>query len=348
MANAEHLQILRQGVKIWNAWREKNTVVCPDLGLAHLEGIDLRGADLEAADLRAANLREANLREADLWGANLREADLWGADLWGTNLREADLREANLRAVYLDAVNLEGANLSQAQLEKAIYSRETKFSKGFNPEREGMYLIGPQADLEGADLEGVYLVIANLEGANLEKANLREADLRGANLERANLRKADLREANLEGANLSQAQLEKAIYSRETKFSKGFNPEGEGMYLIGPQADLEGADLEGANLEGANLSKANLRKANLNEANLAEAKVLATNFTQAILTGVCIQYWKTNSETNLENVTCDYIYLKHGQEKRRPASGNFKPGEFAKYVEKVLETVDLLFKDGID
>ena len=216
MANAKHLQMLLQGAKIWNVWREKNSDVCPDL--------------------ERVNLREANLQEANLRGANLEGASLWGADL-----ERADLRGANLGEAYLERVNLIRADLREANLWKT----------------------------------------------NLERAELWEADLRGANLEEAN---------------------------------------------------LWGADLGRADLKGANLSKANL----------AAATALSTNFTQAILTGACIQDWKTNSETNLENVTCDYIYLKHGQEKRRPASGNFKPGEFAKYVEKVLETVDLLFKDGID
>jgi hypothetical protein len=32
MANAEQLAILKQGVKVWNEWREKNKDVRPDLG----------------------------------------------------------------------------------------------------------------------------------------------------------------------------------------------------------------------------------------------------------------------------------------------------------------------------
>ncbi len=32
MANPEHLRILKEGVKVWNAWREQNEDIwCPDL-----------------------------------------------------------------------------------------------------------------------------------------------------------------------------------------------------------------------------------------------------------------------------------------------------------------------------
>lgn len=32
MANPEHLEILKQGMKVWNEWRELNPEVRPDLG----------------------------------------------------------------------------------------------------------------------------------------------------------------------------------------------------------------------------------------------------------------------------------------------------------------------------
>lgn len=39
-------------------------------------------------------------------------------------------------------------------------------------------------------------------------------------------------------------------------------------------------------------------------------------------------------------------YLR--EQERRPSSGDFKPGEFTKLFQKTLETVDLIFQDGID
>ena len=31
MANAEHLELLRQGVDLWNEWRRKSPLIVPDL-----------------------------------------------------------------------------------------------------------------------------------------------------------------------------------------------------------------------------------------------------------------------------------------------------------------------------
>jgi hypothetical protein len=68
------------------------------------------------------------------------------------------------------------------------------------------------------------------------------------------------------------------------------------------------------------------------------------------LTGVCIEDWNINSQTNLDDIICDYVYLQNNQQKRRPHDTNkiFTPGEFTKLFQIALETVDLIFSDGID
>src|SRR6185437_4963393 len=71
MANEEQLQLLRQGVKAWYAWRRAEPLVVPDLREA-----DLREADLSAAFLRKANLARANLSKANLSTAFFLQADL--------------------------------------------------------------------------------------------------------------------------------------------------------------------------------------------------------------------------------------------------------------------------------
>ena len=125
------------------------------------------------------------------------------------------------------------------------------------------------------------------------------------------------------------------ILRQGVKIWNGWREKNSEVFPALAEAKLWQADLWGANLGGANLS---------------EARALSTNFTQAILTGACIQDWRINSETILENVNCSYIYFKvYGQE-RRPSdpNRNFKPGEFARLVEKYIETIDLIFKGGID
>jgi hypothetical protein len=135
MANEEHLEILRQGVEVWNRWRKENPDIRPDLPKAILGGADLRrahlfgadlrwaylfGADLFGADLSEANLGKANLSEANLSEANLSEANLPGVDLSGADLSLADLRRANLSLADLRRANLGGADLRGADLSNAI------------------------------------------------------------------------------------------------------------------------------------------------------------------------------------------------------------------------------------
>ncbi|WP_339390950.1 pentapeptide repeat-containing protein [Crocosphaera watsonii] len=173
-----------------------------------------------------------------------------------------------------------------------------------------------------------YLSVAYLSGANLP------GYLSGVNLSGVNLTGVNLSGKNLSGANLSGAKL-------------------SGTDLLGTALSgtaLSGADLKGANLTGADLKGAYLRGANLRGANLSRVRALRTNFDGATLTGACIQDWNINSETNLENVICDYVYLRQDQQERRPhdLNRNFEPGEFTKLFQKALETVDLVFLDGID
>lgn len=56
MASQEHFDILKQGVAVWNAWRDNHAVEVADFSLADLSGMDLRGAHLSDAGLMGANL----------------------------------------------------------------------------------------------------------------------------------------------------------------------------------------------------------------------------------------------------------------------------------------------------
>jgi hypothetical protein len=55
MANPEHLEILKQGVEVWNKWREDNPSIRPDLSEAHLSNVEFSNAGGNIkADLRIA------------------------------------------------------------------------------------------------------------------------------------------------------------------------------------------------------------------------------------------------------------------------------------------------------
>ena len=156
MANQEHLDILKQGVEIWNEWREKHPDVEIDLLQADLNGVNLSYASLSDAKLTLAQLSGADLSGATLHGADLRYAtlsstDLSGANLSGADLEAAHLRDANLSGALLIAANLYNANLYEANLY--------------------------DASLESADLSYAILSSADLDFADLNWATLRSVTL---------------------------------------------------------------------------------------------------------------------------------------------------------------------------
>jgi uncharacterized protein YjbI with pentapeptide repeats len=90
MAKADHVDLLRRGAAVWNAWRAERDAM-PDLSEAPLRGLDLSGFDLSGADLRDADLRGAKCCDTNLSGAHLERANLFKAVLEGADLAGAFL-----------------------------------------------------------------------------------------------------------------------------------------------------------------------------------------------------------------------------------------------------------------
>src|SRR5579859_6983648 len=106
MANQKHLDILKEGVKVWNEWREGHPIGRPNLSYAELTGIDLDRINLSGSVLHCANLSNSRLAHADLTigivnaprplggslpaPAELNNAILIGTNFFKTNLSDAD------------------------------------------------------------------------------------------------------------------------------------------------------------------------------------------------------------------------------------------------------------------
>jgi uncharacterized protein YjbI with pentapeptide repeats len=147
MANQEHLDILAKGVDEWNAWRNDNRAIQPDLS----------GASLRAANLRGINLKDAAVVGADLTTARLTSADLSGAHASMAIVIEADLRMAGLEKADMSYTRAVAADFSGADLKNADLSN---------------------ADLSGAYLRGTRLNRALIAGARLRGTTFAEVDLR--------------------------------------------------------------------------------------------------------------------------------------------------------------------------
>jgi uncharacterized protein YjbI with pentapeptide repeats len=112
MANPEHLQILKQGIAAWNAWREQNRDIRPDLSGATLTRAHLSGANLSAADLSGSTLTGAILARATLTRTTLTGAELTGTNLTEANFTGADLSRARLFFVRLHETVFSDTNLT--------------------------------------------------------------------------------------------------------------------------------------------------------------------------------------------------------------------------------------------
>src|ERR1700754_2885748 len=62
MADEEHVEILLQGVEVWNQWRAENPGIKPDLSDADLGAYNLSGADFSGTDFRRATIVDAKFR----------------------------------------------------------------------------------------------------------------------------------------------------------------------------------------------------------------------------------------------------------------------------------------------
>jgi uncharacterized protein YjbI with pentapeptide repeats len=190
MANPEHLEILKQGVEVWNRWRINSFKVQPDLSGAELRRKNFRGtnlsdallieatlsstdlsiANLSNADLTGANLSRTNLVGAECIQANLTNANLFDSDLFMANLTWTNLSHANLYKSDLTMATLTGSDFSEVNLEECTFSRTVLC--GVN--------LGSAINIEMAEHVGPsYIDISTLyrSGGNIPKSFLRGCGL---------------------------------------------------------------------------------------------------------------------------------------------------------------------------
>jgi TIR domain/Pentapeptide repeats (9 copies) len=147
MANPEHLRILKQGVEVWNRWREEVPNTHPDLTNTGLKNMNLCGVNfsfthLLGSTLSGANLTSSYLNVVSFRSANLTDANLANAFISDTDFTEAELRGADFSNATLGFSTFCDNDLSEVKGLESVTNRAPSFfdidtiyrSKGNLPE----------------------------------------------------------------------------------------------------------------------------------------------------------------------------------------------------------------------
>ncbi|NJM49084.1 MAG: CHAT domain-containing protein [Alkalinema sp. RU_4_3] len=203
------------------------------------------------------------------------------------------------------------------------------------------------------------IMIKTLFGTKFYGADLTQASFSGTCLKYTDLRKINATHTLWQNSRqLDWARVGLTILSNPIVRDLLVSGDGQQQSYIG--LNLRGANLSHANLREANFSQADLsdailQNADLQWATLTQTQAIAANFTGANLTGACgLATWNIDHTTHLGNIECRWIYLLEtakpntDDRERRPSSGEFGPGEFTSLFREVINTIDLIFRNGID
>ncbi|QFS43128.1 pentapeptide repeat-containing protein [Nostoc sphaeroides] len=190
---------------------------------------------------------------------------------------------------------------------------------------------------------------ANLTDADFTQATLKTVDFRKATLTRTCwFQTQKLDQARLNGTYLEDPKVLDLVVKkdgRDQKFDR----------LNLRELNLQDANLQDASFLGTDLSEATLRNANLSGAKLVEAQIYQANLNEACLTGAYIENWGISTDTKLEGVKCEYVYMQLPTKDdpdpcRKPDNRQetFKPGDFADFITPIIKTLDLYQTQNVD
>lgn len=189
---------------------------------------------------------------------------------------------------------------------------------------------------------------ANLTDANFTGAVLENTDFRGAILTRTRWFQSQLKKVNVERTYLENPLIRQLVTTGNGT-GKLFNH----LNLRG--LNLQDAILTDASFIGADLSGATLKGAILSRAKLVQTQLYGVNLSEACLTGAYIQNWGISTDTKLEEVKCEYIYMhlptpEDPDPCRKPDNRqeNFREGDFADFIAPIIKTLDSYQQQNLD
>ncbi|NES83650.1 MAG: low-complexity protein [Moorea sp. SIO2B7] len=190
---------------------------------------------------------------------------------------------------------------------------------------------------------------ANLTDADFTQATLKSVDFRQATLTRTCWFQANkLAQARVEGTYLANSQIRELVVTKD-----GRNKNFDSLNLR--CLNLKNAKLQKASFIHTDLSEATLQNANLLKAKLAQAQLYQAILTEACLTGAYIQDLGISTDTQLDDIKCEYVYMQLPTEDepypyRKPDNLNetFKEGDFTDFIAPLIKTLNLYQTQNVD
>jgi uncharacterized protein YjbI with pentapeptide repeats len=202
----------------------------------------------------------------------------------------------------------------------------------------------------------IAIILASIGSTSFRNAYLTETDFTQAKLKYNDFRGALLTHTKFTQAKIIDDVQSEVSYLRN-KHIRQVLITGEGEAENFDHLDIRGVNLKDANLQNASFIEADLSNVILRGADLQQAKLVRTNLhdtdlTGAVLTGACIDNWGRTATTIIQDITCEYIYMKLSNNKfehrQPPYKKNFNREDFQYFMTQCFDTLDFFHKNEFD
>ncbi|MCW5199193.1 pentapeptide repeat-containing protein [Desulfobulbus sp. F1] len=381
MANRKQLRILKQGVAVWNKWREEHPDVRINLRWAKLNGLDLRGGNFHQADIRGTSFKNSKLNASIFSEATAGQFIL-------------------LRSIFIPIISIFSAILLFFVFFCTVVLLE-KMTNKYMP-NEAEQLTGLLLIIIGWWLLCSFVLLILLINIslflNFSKSYLKQLifiliqitflikSINGnryfiffiifmctlyylyflffrKNEKFNSLSKFRMYLSTIFGTDFRESNLIDAIYDKAnlkyTRFGKAI--------LVGTSfKGTQGLEFASCNstilndpdvrellvrgngqylsLKGKNMQGAHLVNADLRGLDLRETELMQANLSGADITGAKL-YGSARENWIIDGIRCDYVYWDEAGEQRTPPDRDFRPGEFEELY-KQLPTFEYVFAQG--
>jgi len=189
----------------------------------------------------------------------------------------------------------------------------------------------------------------NFDHSTLDDASFIHADVKGSRFVGSTITRTNWKGvlnfdcSRIVGSYLDNLKIRYLLVKRKvTKKDKKYqNMDLSRLNLV--EADLEGVDLSKSDLSNSQLTNTILRGSILSQTRLDNVDLSGAN-----ITGTTIEERSIPTTAKLDGLICEFFYPESNPTKPYPSYGKLTSKEAIELLKQPLETVDLIFTDGID